>query len=170
MLPTGSMMSESYHAEVADGVCSRNTRRSADTRPMERSFQLSFWRYGEYSPLSISNTTISKRLMSSTARSPECHPSTLLVISISFRSNRYLSWQNIGCLAAYPFSPYVSDGLGRRFAVGLGAFIMCAATVLQTASHSVGMFIGARWVFFSSIYLFSLHFSNYEAERSFADL
>lgn len=54
--------------------------------------------------------------------------------------------QNIGCLAAYPFSPYVSDGFGRRTAVGLGAIIMCAATVLQTASHSVSMFIGARYV------------------------
>ena len=39
------------------------------------------------------------------------------------------------------------DGLGRRFAVGFGAIIMCAATVLQTASHSVGMFIGARLAF-----------------------
>ncbi|KAL4248750.1 major facilitator superfamily protein [Abortiporus biennis] len=54
--------------------------------------------------------------------------------------------QNIGCLAAYPFSPYVSDGFGRRAAVILGALIMCAATVLQTASHSVGMFIGARFM------------------------
>lgn len=52
--------------------------------------------------------------------------------------------QNIGCLAAYPFSPYMSDGLGRRAAVIFGATIMCIATVLQTASHSVGMFIGAR--------------------------
>lgn len=54
--------------------------------------------------------------------------------------------QNIGCLAAYPFSPYVSDGLGRRTAVALGACIMCGATILQTASNSVGMFIGARYV------------------------
>ncbi|KAM5536734.1 hypothetical protein V8D89_009661 [Ganoderma adspersum] len=54
--------------------------------------------------------------------------------------------QNIGCLAAYPFSPYMSDGLGRRAAVIFGATIMCIATVLQTASHSVGMFIGARFL------------------------
>lgn len=53
--------------------------------------------------------------------------------------------QNIGSVAAYPFSPYVSDGLGRRAAVILGATIMCVATVIQTASHSVGMFIGARY-------------------------
>ncbi|GJE90048.1 MFS transporter, sugar porter [Phanerochaete sordida] len=54
--------------------------------------------------------------------------------------------QNIGCLAAYPFAPYVSDGFGRRTAVALGAFIMCAATVIQTASQSVGMFIAARFI------------------------
>ena len=38
------------------------------------------------------------------------------------------------------------DGLGRRVAVVFGAAIMCIATILQTASHSVGMFIGARCV------------------------
>ncbi|KAI1787461.1 general substrate transporter [Ganoderma leucocontextum] len=54
--------------------------------------------------------------------------------------------QNIGCLAAYPFSPYMSDGLGRRAAVIFGAVVMCIATVIQTASHSVGMFIGARFL------------------------
>ncbi|KAF9555258.1 hexose transporter [Agrocybe pediades] len=54
--------------------------------------------------------------------------------------------QNIGSLAAYPFSPYLSDGLGRRTTVFIGAFIMCAATALQTASVSVGMFIGARFL------------------------
>ena len=54
--------------------------------------------------------------------------------------------QNIGSLAAYPFAPYLSDGLGRRMAVLLGATIMCVATAIQTASQSVGMFIGARYV------------------------
>jgi len=54
--------------------------------------------------------------------------------------------QNIGCLAAYPFSPYVADGYGRRTAVCLGAFIMVGATILQTASRNVGMFIGARFL------------------------
>lgn len=52
--------------------------------------------------------------------------------------------QNIGALAAYPFAPYLSDGVGRRPAVFIGAVIMCGATALQTASQSVGMFIGAR--------------------------
>ncbi|EPQ56894.1 hexose transporter [Gloeophyllum trabeum ATCC 11539] len=54
--------------------------------------------------------------------------------------------QNIGCLAAYPFSPYLTDGMGRRFSVGLGAALMLAATVIQTASQNVRMFIGARFL------------------------
>jgi len=54
--------------------------------------------------------------------------------------------QNIGALAAYPISPYVADGLGRRTSIFLGASIMCIATALQTASQSVGMFIGARFL------------------------
>ncbi|KAF8547609.1 MFS general substrate transporter [Imleria badia] len=48
--------------------------------------------------------------------------------------------QNIGSLAAYPFSPYMTDGLGRRFSVLFGAAVMIAATA------SVQMFIGARFM------------------------
>ncbi|KAN0091447.1 Sugar transporter domain containing protein [Tylopilus felleus] len=54
--------------------------------------------------------------------------------------------QNIGSLAAYPFSPYMTDGLSRRFSVLFGAAVIIAATVLQTASQSVQMFIGARFM------------------------
>ncbi|KIJ60061.1 hypothetical protein HYDPIDRAFT_161558 [Hydnomerulius pinastri MD-312] len=54
--------------------------------------------------------------------------------------------QNIGSLAAYPFSPYMTDGLGRRFSVLFGASVMIAATIIQTASQSVQMFIGARFM------------------------
>jgi len=54
--------------------------------------------------------------------------------------------QNIGCLAAYPAVPYVADGLGRRTSIFLGATIMCIAAAIQTASQSVGMFIGARFL------------------------
>jgi sugar porter (SP) family MFS transporter len=54
--------------------------------------------------------------------------------------------QNIGALAAYPFAPYMSDGLGRRPTIFIGAVIMCIATAVQTASQSVGMFIGARFL------------------------
>ncbi|THH12736.1 hypothetical protein EW146_g7407 [Bondarzewia mesenterica] len=49
-------------------------------------------------------------------------------------------------LAGYPFAPYLSDGIGRRSSVLLGAAIMCAATAIQTAAHSVGMFLGARFL------------------------
>jgi MFS family permease len=52
--------------------------------------------------------------------------------------------QNIGALAGYPFAPYLSDGLGRRNTILIGAVIMCIATAVQTAAQSVGMFIGAR--------------------------
>jgi len=54
--------------------------------------------------------------------------------------------QNIGSLAAYPFSPYVADGLGRRAGIWIGAIIMIVGTILQTASHSFGQFIGARFL------------------------
>ena len=71
-------------------------------------------------------------------------PSRLDHSKLKERSFIDLETQNIGSLAAYPFSPYISDGLGRRPAIALGATIMVAATILQTASNSVGMFIGAR--------------------------
>ena len=37
---------------------------------------------------------------------------------------QFIQTQNIGALAAYPFSPYLSDGLGRRPAIIIGASIM----------------------------------------------
>ncbi|KAI5887242.1 general substrate transporter [Schizophyllum commune H4-8] len=54
--------------------------------------------------------------------------------------------QNIGNLCAYPFAPYLSDGLGRRPAILIGAIIMCGGAALQTASTSIGMFIGSRFM------------------------
>ncbi|KAJ7479501.1 general substrate transporter [Mycena latifolia] len=54
--------------------------------------------------------------------------------------------QNIGALAGYPFAPYLSDGIGRKPTVFIGALIMVVATAIQTASQSVGMFIGARFL------------------------
>ena len=70
--------------------------------------------------------------------------------------------QSIGALVGLPFSPYVADGFGRRVAVLFGASIMVRltlppkkfthgspqviATAIQTASQSVGMFIGARFL------------------------
>ncbi|KDQ59924.1 hypothetical protein JAAARDRAFT_175447 [Jaapia argillacea MUCL 33604] len=54
--------------------------------------------------------------------------------------------QNIGSLCAYPFAPYLCDGWGRRKTVIFGALLMVGATILQTASQNVRMFIGARWL------------------------
>jgi len=54
--------------------------------------------------------------------------------------------QNIGGLAGYPFAPYLSDGIGRRPTILLGAAIMVIATAIQSAAQSVGMFIGARFL------------------------
>ncbi|KAI0087344.1 general substrate transporter [Irpex rosettiformis] len=53
--------------------------------------------------------------------------------------------QNIGSLAAYPFAPYLSDGLGRRRTVWIGATIMLIAVALQSASQNLSMFIAARF-------------------------
>ncbi|KAJ7659223.1 general substrate transporter [Mycena polygramma] len=54
--------------------------------------------------------------------------------------------QNIGAVAGYPFAPYLSDGIGRKPTIFLGAFIMVVGTAIQTASQSVAMFIGARFL------------------------
>jgi sugar porter (SP) family MFS transporter len=54
--------------------------------------------------------------------------------------------QNIGALAGYPFAPYMADNLGRRKTIFFGAAVMIVATVLQSVSHTFGMFIGARFL------------------------
>ncbi|KAI0298724.1 general substrate transporter [Multifurca ochricompacta] len=53
---------------------------------------------------------------------------------------------NIGSVVACPFAPYLSDGIGRRKTVAFGAVIMLAATAVQTAARSVGVFIAARFL------------------------
>ncbi|KAG8858389.1 hypothetical protein FRB96_005274 [Tulasnella sp. 330] len=54
--------------------------------------------------------------------------------------------QNIGALTATPLAPYVTDSLGRRVPILAGAIIMILGTIIQTTSHSVGQFIGARFL------------------------
>jgi len=54
--------------------------------------------------------------------------------------------QNIGSLAAYPFAPYMSDGIGRKKTIWIGSTIMLVAVALQTAAQNWGMFIGARFL------------------------
>jgi MFS family permease len=50
--------------------------------------------------------------------------------------------QNIGGIAGLPFAPYISDRFGRRVTIFGACIIMLIATALQTASQSIGMFIG----------------------------
>ncbi|KAJ8502980.1 hypothetical protein ONZ45_g11257 [Pleurotus djamor] len=54
--------------------------------------------------------------------------------------------QHIGSLTGYPLSAFLADGLGRRMTVWIGAVLMVMGTIVQTASQSVGMFIGARFL------------------------
>ncbi|KAI0031002.1 hexose transporter [Vararia minispora EC-137] len=54
--------------------------------------------------------------------------------------------QNIGSIAAFPFAPYLSDGIGRRYTIIIGSTIVLVGAALQTASRSIGMFIGARFM------------------------
>src|ERR1700753_1451530 len=54
--------------------------------------------------------------------------------------------QNIGGLASLPFAPWMSDTYGRRVSIFLGSCLMILGTVVQTASQSVEMFIGARFL------------------------
>jgi MFS family permease len=42
-------------------------------------------------------------------------------------------------------TPYVSDGLGRRTSIFIGAMVLCIATAIQTWANSLGMFIAARY-------------------------
>ncbi|KIM63741.1 hypothetical protein SCLCIDRAFT_1213888 [Scleroderma citrinum Foug A] len=54
--------------------------------------------------------------------------------------------QSIGFLVGCPVAPYLSDGIGRRKTVFVGAVTMLVATAVQTASQSVHMFIAARFI------------------------
>lgn len=54
--------------------------------------------------------------------------------------------QNIGSLGSYPFTPYLCDGLGRRWTIFIGALIVAAGSIFQAASQTVNMFIGARFM------------------------
>ncbi|OAX39554.1 general substrate transporter [Rhizopogon vinicolor AM-OR11-026] len=54
------------------------------------------------------------------------------------------SAQSIGSLAGTPLSPYMSDKLGRRATMFIGAFISLAGVIMQSSSTTVQIFIGAR--------------------------
>jgi len=54
--------------------------------------------------------------------------------------------QNIGSIAAIPFSPFLADGIGRRATIFLGCCIMLIGVIIQSAANSIGMFIAARGI------------------------
>ncbi|CAE6430070.1 unnamed protein product [Rhizoctonia solani] len=54
--------------------------------------------------------------------------------------------QSIGALCGTPFAPYVTDILGRRIGILVGAILVLVAAALQTATQNLGMFIGARFL------------------------
>ena len=103
-------------------------------------FQFSKWRKSIWFPLPF--LIILTRILAGTA---QCHPGwNIQSLQSGASLIQFIEKQSIGSLVAFPFSPYLTDGLGRRPAIAFGAFIMIVATILQTASNSVGMFIGAR--------------------------
>ncbi|KAG2365551.1 general substrate transporter [Suillus spraguei] len=54
------------------------------------------------------------------------------------------SAHDIGILGGTPFSPYVSDLLGRRATIFIGAVIMLAGVITQASSTTLQVFLGAR--------------------------
>ncbi|KAG2141195.1 general substrate transporter [Suillus bovinus] len=54
------------------------------------------------------------------------------------------SAHSIGILSGTPFSPYVSDLLGRRAAMFIGAVVMLAGVLTQALSTNIQVFLGAR--------------------------
>lgn len=51
----------------------------------------------------------------------------------------------LGSLLALPITPYIADGMGRRWGICIGSIIMIFAVVLQSASINFSMFIAARF-------------------------
>ena len=47
-------------------------------------------------------------------------------------------------VSSLPFSAFVADKWGRRFAIFFGSCLMLCGVAIQTASQNIGMFIGAR--------------------------
>lgn len=54
--------------------------------------------------------------------------------------------QSIGAFCAIPISPYISDGLGRKNGIAIGAAIVLVGAILQTATQNLGMFVGSRFL------------------------
>jgi sugar porter (SP) family MFS transporter len=57
----------------------------------------------------------------------------------------FSSIMSLGSLIALPVTPYIADGLGRRWGIFIGSVIMILAVVLQSASVNFQMFVAARF-------------------------
>lgn len=53
---------------------------------------------------------------------------------------------NCGQIAAFPFCGLLADGLGRRWCIFIGCFLVLVGTAIQTPANSQGQFIGGRFV------------------------
>ncbi|KFH46093.1 Lactose permease-like protein [Hapsidospora chrysogenum ATCC 11550] len=53
---------------------------------------------------------------------------------------------NLGQIAAFPFCGPIADGLGRRWCIFIGCFIVVVGTAIQTTANNLEQFIGGRFV------------------------
>jgi sugar porter (SP) family MFS transporter len=51
---------------------------------------------------------------------------------------------SIGSIASLPIAPFLADRFGRKTAIFVGCILMCIGAAIQTASQSLGMFMGGR--------------------------
>lgn len=53
---------------------------------------------------------------------------------------------NLGQIAAFPFCGLLADGLGRRWCIFIGCFLVLVGTAIQAPANTQGQFIGGRFV------------------------
>jgi MFS family permease len=53
---------------------------------------------------------------------------------------------NLGQIAAFPFCGLFADGYGRRVCIFIGCALVLVGTAVQTSAHSMGQFIGGRFI------------------------
>ncbi|KAJ4331116.1 hypothetical protein N0V95_009943 [Ascochyta clinopodiicola] len=53
---------------------------------------------------------------------------------------------NLGQIAAFPFCGFLADGYGRRICIFVGCALVLVGTAVQASAHSMGQFIGGRFL------------------------
>lgn len=53
---------------------------------------------------------------------------------------------NLGQIAAFPFCGLLADGWGRRVCIFVGCLLVLAGTAVQGTAHSLGQFVGGRFI------------------------